>query len=122
MPDTESIGELEIQEEILKLMQDQHDWSNAFLKHMLRHALPWSEADLAASRERPNELFWEQRVNNALSPARNSSLYAKGHVEHGRARGTHRITEKGLKFIREEWSFEELDAEMARIQSSSGSD
>jgi hypothetical protein len=27
-----------------------------------------------------------------------------------------------LKFIREEWSFEELDAEMARTQFSSGSD
>jgi hypothetical protein len=122
MTDSQSIGELEIQEEILKLMQDGRDWSNAFLKHKLRHALPWSEADLKASKERPNELFWEQRVNNALSPARNSSLYAKGHVAHGRERGTHRITDTGLKFIREEWSFEELDAEMARIQSSSGSD
>ena len=122
MADDKSIGELEIQEEILKLMQDQRDWSNSFLKHKLRHTLPWSEADLRTSKERPNELFWEQRVNNALSPARNSSLYAKGHVEHGRERGTHRITEKGLKFIREEWSFEELDAEKARLQSSSGSD
>ena len=122
MADDRSIGELEIQEEILKLMQNGHDWSNAFLKHQLRHALPWSEADLRASKERPNELFWEQRVNNALSPARNSSLYAKGHVEHGRERGTHRITQKGLRFIREEWSFEELDEEMARIQSSPDSD
>ena len=84
MADDQSVGELEIQEEILKLMQDGHDWSNAFLKDKLRHALPWSEADLKASKERPNELFCEQRVNNALSPARHSSLYAKGHVEHGR--------------------------------------
>jgi hypothetical protein len=61
-------------------------------------------------------------VNNALSPARSSSLYAKGYVDHGNDHGTHRITAKGLKFIREEWSFEELDAEMARTQSSSGSD
>jgi hypothetical protein len=122
MGDAQSIGELEIQEEILKLMQDQHDWSNAYLKHKLRHALPWSESDLDVSKERPNELFWEQRVNNALSPARSSSLYAKGHVEHGGGRGTHRITDKGLKFIREEWSIEELDAEIARLQFSSGSD
>lgn len=122
MADAQSVGELEIQEEILKLMQDQRDWSNAFLKHKLRHALPWSEADLKASKERPNELFWEQRVNNALSPARNSSLYAKGHVEHGRERGTHRITDRGLKFIREEWSFDEIVDEIAPRQSSSGSD
>jgi hypothetical protein len=122
MADERSIGELEIQEEILKLMQDEREWSNAELKQKLRHTLPWSEADLAASKERPNELFWEQRVNNALSPARTSSLYAKGFVEHGSDIGAHRITEKGLRFIREEWSFEELDAEMARIQSSSGSD
>lgn len=122
MADDRSVGELEIQEEILKLMQDGHDWSNAFLKHKLRHALPWSEADLMASKERPNELFWEQRVNNALSPARNSSLYAKGHVEHGRDRGTHRITDKGLRFIREEWSLDEIIDEVAPPQSSSGSD
>lgn len=122
MADDQSIGELEIQEEILKLMQDGRDWSNAFLKHNLRHALPWSDADLEASKERPNELFWEQRVNNALSPARHSSLYAKGHVEHGHQRGAHRITEKGLKFIREEWSFDEIVDEIAPLQSSSGSD
>ena len=122
MPDAQSIGELEIQEEILKLMQDEREWSNAELKHRLRHAMPWSEADLKASKERPNELFWEQRVNNALAPARHSSLYAKGLVEHGGELGTHHISDKGLKFIRDEWSFEELDAEMARIQSSSGSD
>jgi hypothetical protein len=122
MANDHSIGELEIQEEILKLMQNEHEWSNAWLKHNLRHALPWSEADLETSKERPNELFWEQRVNNALSPARTSSLYAKGFVEHGSKTGTHRITQRGLSFIREEWSFEDLDAEMARIQSSSGSD
>ena len=122
MADDRSIGELEIQEEILKLLQDGRDWSNAELKQTLRHALPWSEADLEVSKERPNEYFWEQRVNNALSPARTSPLYAKSHVEHGSDHVTHHITEKGLKFIREEWSFEELDAEMARIQSSSGSD
>ena len=122
MQKTDGIGELEIQHEILKLMQDQREWSNAELKQKLRHSLPLSEADLEASKERPNELFWEQRVNNALAPARRSSLYAKRHVEHGNERGTHRITSEGLKFIREEWSFEDLDAEMARIQSSSGSD
>jgi hypothetical protein len=122
MTDDQSIGELEIQEEILKLMQNGRDWSNAFLKHKLRHALPWSEADLKTSKERPNELFWEQRVNNALSQARSSSLYAKGYVEHGSERGTHRITDKGLKFIREEWSFDEIVDEIAPLQSSSGSD
>jgi hypothetical protein len=120
--DDKSIGELEIQEEILKLLQDGRDWTNAEIKQKLSRSLPWSEADLRASKERPNEVFWEQRVNNALAPARHSSLYAKGFVEHGDERGTHRIAEKGLQFIREEWSFEELDAEMARIQSSSGSD
>jgi hypothetical protein len=122
MADDRSIGELEIQEEILKLMQDGREWSNAELKRRMRHALPWSEADLTPSKERPNELFWEQRVNNALSPARSSSLYSKGFVGHGGDRGAHLITDKGLRFIGEEWSFEELDAEMARIQSSSGSD
>jgi hypothetical protein len=122
MADAQSVGELEIQEEILKILQDRRDWTNAELKQKLRHALPWSEADLETSKERPNELFWEQRVNNALSPARHSSLYAKGHVEHGSDHGSHRITEQGLKFIREEWSFEDLDAEMERRQSSSGSD
>lgn len=122
MADSRSIGEIEIQEEILKLLQDGRDWANAELKQKLRHALPWSDADLAASKERPNEVFWEQRVNNALSPARSSSLYAKGHVEHGSERGTHRITEKGLRFIREEWSFEEIDAEVARLQGFSESD
>jgi hypothetical protein len=120
--DDKSIGELEIQEEILKLLQDGRDWTNAEIKQKLSRSLPWSEADLRASKERPNEVFWEQRVNNALAPARHSSLYAKGFVEHGDERGTHRIAEKGLQFIREEWSFEELDAEMARVQSSSGSD
>jgi hypothetical protein len=122
MADERSIGELEIQEEILKLMQDEREWSNADLKQKLRDALPWSDADLEVSKERPNELFWEQRVNNALSPARSSSLYAKGYVHHGVEHGTHRITDRGLKFIREDWSFEELDAEMARRQSSSGPD
>jgi len=122
MADDRSIGEQEIQEEILKIMQNERDWSNAELKQKLAHRLPWSEADLAPSKERPNEVFWEQRVNNALSPARPASLYAKGHVEHGSERGSHRITQSGLSFIRAEWSFEELDAEMARRQSSSGSD
>ncbi|WP_395623808.1 winged helix-turn-helix domain-containing protein [Sphingomonas daechungensis] len=122
MADARSIGELEIQEELLKLMQDSREWSNAELKQRLRHALPWSDADLEVSEERPNELFWEQRVNNALSPARSSSLYSKGHVEHGDERGTHRITENGLRFIREEWSFEDLDEEMRRRQSESDFD
>lgn len=122
MADTESIGELEIQEEILKLMQDQREWSNAELKQRLAHALPWSDADREVSEERPNELFWHQRVNNALAPARTSSLYSKGYVEHGDERGTHRITDQGMRFIREDWSFEDLDAELARRQSSSGAD
>jgi hypothetical protein len=97
MADDRSIGELEIQEEILKLMQDGREWSNAELKQRMRHALPWSEADLKPSKERPNEVFWEQRVNNALSPARSSSLYAKGYVDHGNDHGTHRITAKRVE-------------------------
>lgn len=122
MADARSIGELEIQEEILKLLQDLREWSNAELKEKLRHLLLWSEADLEVSAERPNEFLWEQRVNNSLSPARSASLYAKGFVEHGHERGTHRITEKGLRFIREEWSFEEVLDEIAPPQSSSGAD
>lgn len=118
MADEQSIGELEIQEEILKLMQNGREWSNGELKQKLTDALPWSEADREVSKERPNEYFWHQRVNNALSPARHSSLYAKGYVEHGNDHGTHRITNQGLRFIREEWSFEELEAEMERRQSS----
>lgn len=105
------VGEIEIQHAILELMKDRRIWSNAELKQRLQKRLPWSEDDLKGSAKRPNERMWENRVNNALSPSRPSSLYAKGHVESA-GRGKHRITDVGLKFITEDWSIEDLEREL----------
>ena len=107
MADTHSIGESEIQHAILELMEDGRVWSNAELKKKLRHSLRWSEADLAASEKRPNELLWENRVNNSLADARATSLHAKGLVESA-GHGAHRITEHGFRYITEQYSIEEI--------------
>lgn len=82
-------------------MADGRVWTNGELKQKLAKALPWTAADLAASGPRPNEATWENRVNNALSPSRSSSLYGKCFVENV-GRGEHRITAKGLRFISDE--------------------
>jgi len=98
------VGELEIQFAILELMKDRRVWSNADLKHQLVTALPWTDADRQRSPSRPAEWVWENRVNNALgqSEKRSASLYAKGHVENC-GHGLHRITERGFKFIADDW-------------------
>lgn len=93
--------ELEIQFAILELMTNGKVWTNADLKSKLRSALPLTAEDKTASPTRPNEEVWENRVNNALSPSRASSLYRKGHVENA-GRGAHRITDAGRRFINED--------------------
>jgi hypothetical protein len=103
-----SVGELDIQHAVLELMKDRQVWSNAELKQRLARQLPWSAEDLASSLERPNERLWENRVNNALSPSRSSSLYGKGHVESGGSRGEHRITDLGYRYITDEFSPDDL--------------
>lgn len=94
-------SEVAIQEEILRLMGDGRVWTNGELKQRLATALPWTEAELRASPKRPNERVWENRVNNALSKARTSSLYGKGFVDSA-GFGEHRITARGLRFISDE--------------------
>lgn len=108
MQERASVGELDIQHAILELMKDRRIWSNAELRGKLAHILPWSSADLAQAPKRPNERLWENRVNNALSPSRKSSLYGKGQVESGGDHGTHRITDRGYRFITDDWSPDEL--------------
>jgi hypothetical protein len=99
-------GELEIQFAILELMKDRRAWSNAELKARLGRILPLTPEDRSVG-VRTNEALWENRVNNALSPSRSSSLYAKGHVENC-GHGLHRISENGLKFINDDWSLDDL--------------
>lgn len=98
---TRETDELSIQVAILEAMQDGRIWSNADLKEKLSDALPWTAEERSASPSRPREFLWENRVNNALSPSRASSLYAKRFVEKV-GRGEHRITAKGLSFINDE--------------------
>lgn len=99
-------GELEIQFAILELMKDRKIWSNAELKARLARILLLTPEDRSVG-ARSNEALWENRVNNALSPSRASSLYAKGHVENC-GHGLHRITESGFKFINEDWDMDDL--------------
>jgi very-short-patch-repair endonuclease len=91
--------EQDVQIAILHIMQDGEQWTNGELKYLLREILPLSIADKAKSNSRPNEEKWEEIVNNSLSPARGNSLYGKGFVRNI-TRGSHKITELGLKFIR----------------------
>jgi hypothetical protein len=90
--------ELSIQVAILEVMRDGGIWTNGELKKRLAAALPWAPSERAASPTRPNEHVWENRINNALAPARSSSLYAKGQVENA-GRGCHRITARGVAFV-----------------------
>lgn len=94
----DGIEELDIQFAILNLMKDRRIWSNADLKGRLAKTLPLSAHDRERAPKRTREARWENRVNNALSPSRGSSLYAKGHVENV-SRGHHRITDLGYAFI-----------------------
>ena len=108
------VDELEIQHALLELMKDGKIWSNSDLKTKLRTALQWSSKDLERAPNRPNEYRWENRVNNALSPARGSSLYAKGQVENA-GHGLHHITLRGLRFIKtEDFDVDDLIAGLDR--------
>ena len=111
MTSNKGVGELEIQHAILELMKDRRVWTNAELKRSLSKKLPWSEDDLRTSTKR-HEPFWENRVNNALSPSRRTSLYGKGHVENI-GHGEHRITDIGYRYITGDWSLDELFADIA---------
>jgi hypothetical protein len=106
MADANSVPEINIQHAILELMKDRRVWTNAELKHRLKHSLPWSPADLKVG-ERPNEYLWENRVNNSLAGARRSSLRSKGMVE-SVGHGEHRITEHGYRYITEDYSVDDV--------------
>lgn len=99
-------GELTIQHAMLELMLDGREWSNQDLKSRLKRKLELTPLDLSVG-ARTNEALWENRVNNALSPSRDSSLYSKGHVE-SCGHGIHRITEGGRRFITEDFTIEDL--------------
>ena len=107
MADANSVGELEIQHAILELMTDRRVWTNAELKQRLRNTLPWSDADRRASKKRPNEYLWENRVNNALGIARPNSLHSKGMVE-SVGHGAHRITDHGFRYITEDYTVDDI--------------
>ena len=105
---TEETDELTIQHAILELMKNERDWTNGELKRKLTHALPWTKAERQMSPSRQQEPVWHNRVNNALSPSRRTSLYGKGHVENV-GHGKHRITTAGLRFISgEEFTADDL--------------
>jgi hypothetical protein len=99
-------GELEIQHAILELMLDGEEWSNGELKARLASILPLTEADRGVGARTAEEL-WENRVNNALSRARPSSLYAKGFVENC-GHGIHVITPAGSAYIRGQVDIDKL--------------
>ncbi|WP_431306592.1 winged helix-turn-helix domain-containing protein [Sphingomonas carotinifaciens] len=86
---------------MLNPMRDRLVWTNAEMKKRLATALPWTDAELAMSPTREQEPIWHNRINNAFSPSRRTSLYGKGHVESA-GHGRHRITDQGLRFIRGE--------------------
>ncbi len=105
---TQSSGtdELSIQFAILELTKDQRIWTNADLKFRLRKSFDWSDEDLKVG-SRTSEYKWENRINNALSPSRKSSLYGKGFVENC-GHGEHKITPDGIKFINDDFELGDL--------------
>jgi len=107
MADANSVPEIEIQHAILELMKDRRVWTNGELKHRLSTLLPWSDGDRKRSDKRPNEYLWENRVNNALSGSRPSSLHSKTMVESA-AHGEHRITNHGFRYITEDYSADDI--------------
>jgi Mrr N-terminal domain len=111
MAKIEGVGELEVQFAILELMKDGKIWSNADLKHRLKSQLVWSEHDKERSPTRENEFRWENRVNNALSPSRKSSLYGSGHAVSA-GHGLHQITENGKRFINDDFDLNDLMASL----------
>lgn len=116
LEDIDGTDEFNIQLAILQLMRDERIWSNADLKYRLARLLPLTAEDKKRSPKRPNEAMWENRVNNALSPSRSSSLYAKGHIENA-GHGQHRITRAGLAFINDDFDFDQLLNEVERRSS-----
>lgn len=98
---TRETDELTIQHAILALMKDGRVWTNGELKKRLTNLLPWTDAERAMSPSREQEPVWHNRINNALSPSRRSSLHGKGHVESA-GHGQHRITDEGRRFISDE--------------------
>lgn len=113
LDDVDGTDELNIQHAILQLMRDEKIWSNAELKFRLAKLLPLTEHDRSRSSKRPNEAVWENRVNNALSPSRKSSLYAKRHVENA-GHGLHRITAEGLTYVNEDFDLDELFKDLGK--------
>jgi len=107
LEDISGTDELNIQHAILQLMRDGKIWSNAALKSRLAKLLPLTDDDRKRSPKRPNEAVWENRVNNALSASRKSSLYSKRHVEKA-GHGLHKITAAGLSYINEDFDLDEL--------------
>jgi Mrr N-terminal domain len=106
MAKNEGVGEQEIQFAILELMKDGKIWSNADMKQRLRSQLAWSDHDKEGSPTR-NEFRWENRVNNALSPSRKSSLYGRGHVVNA-GHGLHQITENRKRSISGDFDLNDL--------------
>ena len=104
--------EIEFQHAILEVLLDGAVWSNADLKQRIGKKLPLTEADRGVG-ERTNEFLWENRVNNALGQARGNSLYAKGFVENC-GLGLHRITERGRKYITDDFNLDELIADIPK--------
>lgn len=98
--------ELSIQHAILELMLDGKVWSNAELKARLVKILPLTAADRSVG-QRPKEAPWENRVNNALSASRASSLYGKGHVA-SLGHGLRQISEEGRRFISGDFDLSEI--------------
>ena|GEM_PF-3623141 len=94
------IEESVIRFEIMRLMSDKQIWSNQRLKKVLRKDLPLQGVDLRASESRPNELKWENKVNNALSGSRSNSLTARSLVETV-AEGEHKMTKDGQAWFEE---------------------
>tara|TARA_R110001599_G_scaffold261569_1_gene461982 strand:- start:946 stop:1296 length:351 start_codon:yes stop_codon:yes gene_type:complete len=98
-------NEQNIQCAILELMRDQKVWTNAELKKALPRKINLTDDDMAVGVR--GEPLWLNRVNNALRQSTASSLYGKGHVEN-KSHGEHQITDKGLKFIHDDFSMDDL--------------
>ena len=93
------VTEKQVQKAIVILMADGKTYTNAQLKQRLKDVLPLSGLDIARANHRPNEEKWEELVNNALSPSRNSSLISKGFVQTV-SRGHHKLTPEALNWTR----------------------
>lgn len=90
--------EREFQYMMLRLMEDGKIWTNAKLKAAIGQELELSAGDRSRALERPNEAKYEQLINNALAPARKSSLYGKGALTN-MGHGEHRINDAGRALL-----------------------